>query len=61
MMLDQNTEIGRKISMCIVSQHFDDDCMTDDGMKRNAISMIKRDITGGIEKYLQHKKNGTEK
>ena len=58
-MLCQDTPICHKINRCIVQAEFDDDCATDEEMMKNAVSMLNRDLTRGIDKYESSKKQGS--
>ena len=49
--LDKDTEMGRKISRCIVEADYDDDCATDEDTAYNAITLLEKELNQTINQY----------
>lgn len=59
--MDKDTKIGAEISRSIVRADFDDDVATDDDMEQNATKIMQRELSRGINRFLELKAHDKER
>lgn len=54
--LDPDTDMGSKVSRCIVQTTMDDDCATDEEIMVSSQKLMKRELEASITKFIKMNK-----